>query len=616
VPLKPFLQALDERVLVCDGAMGTMLYGKGVFINRCFESLNLTHPALVRDVHAEYLRAGADVIETNSFGANRMKLRAFGLGDRVAEICHAAARIARDAAGEQAYVAGAIGPLGVRIEPWGKTGADEAREMFREQAQALVEGGVDLLLLETFRDLNEIGAAIDAVKSVCALPIVAQMTTEDTGHSLDGAPPEQFAPALVARGAHVVGVNCSVGPAPMLETIERMREVTDAHLSAQPNAGRPRDIEGRNLYLASPDYMASYARRFIASGVRLVGGCCGTTPEHVRQIGLAVKAMAPGLARHQAPHAQVPLAEQPHVQAPVPRESKSGLARKLARGEFVRAIELVPPRGHDTSATLEAARRLSERGIDVLVVPDGPRTGARLSALSLAALVHQQAGIEVVLQYSCRDRNLLGIQTDLLGAHALGIRNVLGITGDVRLLGDIPDATAVFDVDSIGLTNLINRLNHGLDIGGQAIGPPTAFHTGVMVNPSRDVDVEVRRFEYKAGAGAEFAITRPIFDPAAFERFRARVAHLRVPIVVGIWPFESALNAEFMANEVPGVTVPDVLVERMRRAQTAEDAWREGVVIARELAAALGPMAQGVHVFAPSGRADVALSVLEGLPAS
>jgi homocysteine S-methyltransferase len=614
--LKPFLDALDERVLVGDGAMGTMLYAKGIFINRCFESLNLTQPALVADVHREYLRAGADVVETNTFGANRMKLRSFGLGDQVREINLAGARLAREAvkaSGREAYVAGAIGPLGVRIEPWGKTGVDEAAAMFRDQAQALVDGGVDLFVLETFRDLEEIGAAISAVRSVCDLPIVAQMTTEEDGASLDGAPAEQFAPQLVARGASVVGVNCSVGPAPMLETIERISEVTDVWLSAQPNAGKPRDIEGRNLYLCSPEYMASYARRFIASGVRLVGGCCGTTPEHIRQIALAAKQLAPGLARHAGGSHDARAAAAMHVNArpALPREQKSGLGRKLAEQRFVRAIELVPPRGHAPDAALADAARLVARGVDVVTIPDGPRSGARMSALSLAVLVQQRAGIEVLLQYSCRDRNLLGIQSDLLGAHAMGVRNLLGITGDVRSLGDIPDATAVFDVDSIGLTNVITRLNHGLDVGGQSIGEPTAFHTGVMVNPSRDLDQELRRLEFKVEAGAEFAVTRPVFDVPAFERFLSRVAPMGLPIIVGIWPFESALNAEFMANEVPGVTVPDAFVERMRRAATPADAAAEGIAVAKEIAAAVKGLAAGVQIYAPSGRLDAALGVLD-----
>jgi methionine synthase I (cobalamin-dependent)/5,10-methylenetetrahydrofolate reductase len=591
--------------------MGTMLYARGVFINRCFESLNQTHPALVLEVHGEYLKAGADVIETNTFGANRMKLRGFGLGDQVRDINTAGAALAREAvekSGHDAYVAGAIGPLGVRVEPWGKTGVDEAEAMFRDQAEALRDGGVDLFVLETFRDLNEIGAAIKAVRSVCDLPIVAQMTTEEDGASLDGAPAEQFAPALIALGANVVGVNCSVGPAPMLETVERISEVTDVWLSAQPNAGKPRDIEGRNLYLCTPEYMASYARRFIASGVRLVGGCCGTTPEHIRQIALAAKQLAPGLARHAG---SVTVATLPHAKAPVAREQKSAMARKIASGHFIRAIELMPPRGHSAAPALADASRMAQRGVDVVAVPDGPRAGARMSALSLAVLVRQHAGVEVLLQYSCRDRNLLGIQSDLLGAHAMGLRNLLGITGDVRNLGDIPDATAVFDVDSIGLTNVINRLNHGLDVGGQSIGEPTAFHAGVMVNPSRDLDQELRRIEFKVAAGAEFAVTRPVFDVSAFERFLKRVEPMQLPIVVGIRPFDSALNAEFMANEVPGVTVPDAIVERMRRTATAEAAIAEGVKVAKEIAAAVKGMAAGVQISTPSGRLDSAFDVLD-----
>jgi methionine synthase I (cobalamin-dependent)/5,10-methylenetetrahydrofolate reductase len=613
--VKPFLEALDDRVLVCDGAMGTMLYGKGIFINRCFESLNQSHPDLVVDVHCAYLKAGADVVETNTFGANRMKLRAFGLGDQVREINLAGAVLARKAVDKfkgEAYVAGAIGPLGVRVEPWGKTGVDEAEAMFRDQAQALVDGKVDLFILETFRDLNEIGAAIAAVRSVCDLPIVAQMTTEEDGLSLDGAPPEQFAPELIKRGANVVGINCSVGPAPMLETVERISDIVDVWLSAQPNAGKPRDIEGRNLYLCSPEYMASYARRFIASGVRLVGGCCGTTPEHIRQIALAAKSMGPGLARHAGvADAKGPVASQPNAKSPVELEEKSSLARKLVNGGFVRAIELVPPRGHSSAAALSDASRLADRGVDVVTIPDGLRSGARMSALSMAVLVQQHAAVEALLQYSCRDRNLLGIQSDLLGAHAMGVRNVLGITGDVRNLGDIPDATAVFDVDSIGLTNVINRLNHGLDIGGQSIGEPTAFHAGVMVNPSRDLDQELRRLEFKVEAGAEFAVTRPVFDVAAFERFLRRVEPLGLPIIVGIWPFESALNAEFMANEVPGVTVPDALVERMRRTTSGEAAVAEGVAIAREIVTAVKSLAAGVQISTPSGRLDAALDVLD-----
>jgi methionine synthase I (cobalamin-dependent)/5,10-methylenetetrahydrofolate reductase len=597
-------------VLVCDGAMGTMLYGKGIFINRCFESLNLSQPDLVSGVHRAYLAAGADVLETNTFGASRVKLRGFGLGDQVHDINLAGARLAREVAGDAAYVAGAIGPLGVRIEPWGKTGVEEAREYFREQAAALVEGGVDLLILETFRDWNEAAAAVDAARAVCTLPIVALVTTEEDGNSLDGTPPEQFGPALEARGADVVGVNCSVGPAPMLETIERLSAVCEVPLSAQPNAGKPRDIEGRNIYLCSPEYMASYARRFIASGVRLVGGCCGTTPEHIRQIALAVKQLAPDVATSAGPAAVVTVAT-PNAQSPVPREEKSRLGAALAAGRFVRGVEMTPARGHDTTLAVATARALAADGLDLVMVTDAARGGARVGASALAALIQQHAGLEPLLQYSCRDRNLLGIQSDLLGAYAMGVRNVLGITGDVRRIGDYPDATAVFDVDSIGLTHVLTRLNHGLDIAGQPIGRPTALLTGVMVNPAaRDLDRELRRFEYKVEAGAEFAVTRPIFDVSAFERFLEKTAHCRVPILAGLWVFDSALNAEFMANEVPDVVVPEALVQRMRQTSGLDAALDEGTRIAAELLVAVRPMSSGAIVFGPPEQTERALTVL------
>jgi methionine synthase I (cobalamin-dependent)/5,10-methylenetetrahydrofolate reductase len=614
--MKPFLDAIDERVLVCDGAMGTMLYSKGVFINRCFDALNLTQPEIVSEVHQDYLRAGADVVETNTFGANRIKLRSFGLADKVRDINIAGATLARAAARDRAYVAGAMGPLGIRIEPWGKTGVDEAEAYFREQAAALAETGVDLFVLETFRDLNELGAAITAVRSVCGLPVVAQMTIEEGGNSLDGTPPEQFAPELERRGADVIGVNCSIGPAPMLETLERIAAATHARLSAQPNAGKPRDIEGRNIYLSSPEYMASYARRFISQGVRLVGGCCGTTPEHIRQIKVAVKALAPSASRVAAGQDAAGVRPQSAATvAPVAiirREEKSQLANALARGRFTTIVELHAPKGHLADQAIECARSMKIRGVDVVTIPDG--RGARMSALSLAVLVEQRAGIETVLQYSCRDKNLLGLQSDLLGAHAMGVRNVLLLTGDARSVGDYPDATAVFDVDSIGLTNVVARLNQGLDIGGQAIGKPTAFHIGVRVNPgAENLDAEVRRFEFKVEAGAEFAITKPVFDVAATEQFLKRIEHTRIPIIAGLWPFESVLNAEFMANEVPGVQVPTAVLDRMHRAEHADAAVAEGIAIARDVGCAVRGLVQGFHVAAPSGRIDAAIAVLDGL---
>ncbi len=497
---------------------------------------------------------------------------------------------------------------------------DEAREYFREQAQALVEGGVDLFILETFRDLNEIGAAIDAIKSVSDRPIIAQMTTEEDGNTLDGTPPEKFAPELERRGASIIGVNCAVGPAPMLDTIERMEAVSTLKLSAQPNAGKPRDVEGRNIYLCSPEYMASYARRFMLHNVRIVGGCCGTTPEHIRQIKLAVRAVGAAAVRtadqvtHDA-HARAERRAVARVEgAPIPRDQKSRLAHAMVQGRFVTIVELLPPRGFQTDQVVERARRLRIRGVDAINIPDGQRGGARLSALSLAVLVEQQAGIETLLHYACRDRNLLGIQSDLLGAHAMGIRNLMLITGDPGRVGDYPDATAVFDVDSIGLTNLASRLNHGCDVGGQAIGAPTAFHLGVSVNPAAtNLDQELRRFDYKVEAGAEFVLTRPVFDVGAFEALLPRLASAKLPIVAGIFPFESARNAEFLANEVPGVRVPDGLMARMRGAGTPESAAAEGIAIAREIALQLRGAVQGLQVSTQSGDIEASLAVLDGL---
>jgi len=594
-----------------------MLYAQGVFINRSFDSLNLRDPARVVAVHHAYAQAGADVIETNTFGANRIKLRAFGLVDRLHEINQAGARLAREGAGGTAYVAGAIGPLGLRIEPWGRMGRDEAEQYFREQAQALVDGGVDLFILETFRDLNEIRAAIAAVRSVCALPIVAQMTIEDDGNSLDGAAPEQFAPALQEWGANLVGLNCSIGPAHMLETLERMTASTTVGLSAQPNAGRPRDVEGRTIYLTSPEYMASYARRFAERRVRLVGGCCGTTPDHIAQIKAALTKGGATASTKSRTGGFVESSRGGSLDSPsretLDPSEKSVLSRALANRRWVRLIEVVPPRGHDTKSAIDQALQLRARRVDAVHVPDGA-SGPRLSALSLAALIRQHAGIDVVLQFSSRDKPLIVMQSELLGAHALGIRNVLPVTGDVRPVGDYSDATTVIDVDSIGLVNAMSRLNKGLDVGGQTIGGATAFYIGVTVNPAADdLDEEMRRFEWKVEAGAEYVITRPVFDVKAFERMHRRLESARLPVVLSVRPFENVLDAEYLANEVPGVHVPDELIQRMRRGANAEHAAQEGVRIASEVTRALRDAVQGVNVIPPLSRFDLALALLDAL---
>ena len=611
--MQPFLEAIDTRVLVCDGAMGTMLYAKGVFLNRSYDELNLTQPDLIAEIHEGYVRAGADVVQTNTFGANRIKLGVFGLADKLHAINVQGARIARHAARAQAYVAGSIGPLGIRIEPWGKTGVDEAEQHFREQATALLDGGVDLFILETFRDVNEITAAIRAIKSLCDLPLVAQMTTGEDGNTLDGTPPEHFGPALERAGAPIIGLNCSVGPAPMLETIERLARVTRTKLSAQPNAGRPRDIEGRNIYLCSPEYMASYARRATLHSGRLVGGCCGTTPDHIRQIKVAVRAVAPvaaasaGTANRSGPGVEV-------APPPVTKADKSRLASAIVRGDSVVIVELMPPRGFEYEGVLERGRQLKSRGIHAVNIPDGPRASARMSALALAVLVEQQAGMETVLHYTCRDRNLLGMQSDLLGAHAMGIRNVLVSTGDPIKVSDYPDATAVFDVDSIGLTNALARLNRGLDVGGQPIGHPTAFHIGVVVDPSApNLDEEFRRFEYKVEAGAEYAVTQPVFDLETYDTFSKRVAAFQIPVIASICPFENLRQAEFMANELPGLLVPDRVLDRMRQSTGAGAARAEGVQIATEIAAGLRGRVAGFHITAPGGNLEAILEVVDQL---
>jgi homocysteine S-methyltransferase len=516
-----------------------------------------------------------------------------------------------------------MGPLGIRVEPWGKTGLDEAEGFFREQAQALVDGGVDLFMLETFRDVRELGAAIRAVRSVSGAPIVAQLTTGDDGNTLDGTPPEQFTPQLAGLGAEVIGLNCSVGPAVMLEAIERIAAGTNARLSTQPNAGRPRDVEGRNIYLSSPEYMASYARRFINAGVRLVGGCCGTTPEHIRHIKLAARALTSSTAGSAAVTAAAKATTAARVAKstvtvtspaddvkPVARPDKSRLSCQLARGKFVVSVELAAPHGFATDPIIEQARLLRIRGIDAIAIPDQSNS-ARMSPLALAVLVEQAAGIETILQQSCRDHRLIALQSELLGAHAMGVRNLLLVTGEPLRRSDYDDASSVLEVDSVGLTNAVTRLNHGIDIGGQAIGRPTAFHTGVMANPAAiSLDDEVRRFFYKVDAGAEFAVTQPIYDVADLELFLKRTAGAKVPIIVGIRPFESLRQAEWLANEVPNIRVPDSLVERMRRAELDGRAVDEGIAIAREIAEAVRPLANGLQITPPMGRAALAVDVL------
>jgi methionine synthase / methylenetetrahydrofolate reductase(NADPH) len=608
----------SDHITVFDGAMGTMLYSKGVYINRCYDELNLLNPDLVREVHEEYVRAGAEVIETNTYTATAHKLKQFGLEGNLREINLAATKIAKEAAGEKAYVAGAIGPLGLRIEPYGPTSFDEAKDMFKEQATALLDGGVDLFVLETFSDISEIRQAIRAVRELCDLPIVAQMTILMDGNTSFGTTPELFTSRLDQWGADVIGLNCGVGPAIVLSAIEKMRGFTNKKLAAQPNAGLPRDINGRQFYMCSPEYMAKFAKRLIQAGVKFIGGCCGTTPSHIKLISDTVRAVSPRRfhismeATHPARIEEIT----PVDVKVVPPEERSRWSAKLARGEFVTTVEVLPPKGCDAAKTLDQIKLLKTAGVDCVNIPDGPRAQTRMSAQATAVLVEREIGLESVLHYCCRDRNLLGMMSDLLGAAALDLRNLLLITGDPPKMGPYPDATAVFDIDAIGLTNMVNKLNHGLDLGNNPIGRPTSFCIGVGVNPSAiNLDEEIKRFEYKVEAGAEFAITQPVFDAEQLRSFLKRIEHVRIPIVAGIWPLVSYRNAEFLHNEVPGVVVTPSIMERMRlAAEKGKEAARdEGLQIARELLLEVRDMIQGVQVSAPFGNVRYALEVFNVL---
>ena len=603
-----------DQVVIFDGAMGTMLYARGVFINQCYDELVLKSPDLVREIHGLYVKAGAEVIETNTFGANRLKLAQYGLESQTEAINQRAAEIAREAAGDERLVAGAVGPLGIRIEPFGPTSREDAQALFQQQMTALKAGGADCFVLETFSDLAELEQAILAARSVDAgMPIIAQATVGPDLTTSFGASPEDIARELDRLDVDVIGLNCSVGPQTILEAIERMVVVTSRKLSAQPNAGMPRDVGGRSMYMASPEYMGTYARHLIQAGAKIVGGCCGTTPEHIKAMVEGARPLSPrsmGALRVDTVTMAAVKAANPGVD-PVPLVERSRFGAKIAKGQFVTSVEIVPPRGIETARLERDAAALAKAGVDAINVPDGPRAQSRMGAIA-CSLIIERNGIEAVTHYCCRDRNLLGMLSDLLGASALGLRNLLLITGDPPKMGPYPDATAVFDIDAIGLTNLATKLNRGLDPGGNPIGTPTRFVVGVGVNPAAlDAAHELRRYHWKVEAGAEYAITQPVFDPDQLETFIRSIDDVRIPIVAGIWPLVSARNAEFLANEVPGVTVPAQVLERMRNAseKSKEHGVAEGIAIAREMLARVRGSVQGVQVSAPFGRIELALDV-------
>ena len=612
-----FADIFGTRPVLADGAMGTVLYARGVFINRCYDELNLSDPGLILAVHEEYLQAGAEILETNTFGANRFRLARHGLAGKVAEINAAGVRLAREAvahikekqAGE-AWVAGSVGPLGVRLEPLGKTGLDEARAAFVEQIRALVAAGVDMLIVETMPALNEAREALLAAEEAApGLPVLVMVTVDDEGNCLDGSSPEQAAALLTEWGAHALGVNCSTGPSTVLTALEAMRAATTLPVAAMPNAGMPRAVEGRNIYLCTPEYMAGFARKAIAAGAQIVGGCCGTTPNHIRAMRSAMRAIDAQARKAQGGTQAALSTETP----PAPLSQRSRIGALVAEGAFVSLVEIVPPRGINCVQEIEAAQVLAQLGVHAINVPDSPRASARMSAQSLCIQIQQHTGVETILHYTCRDRNILSIQSDLLGASSIGLHNILCLTGDPPKLGNYPDATAVFDVDAIGLVNIVQRLNHGLDIGNNSIGASTNFTIGVAANPGvPDIEHELRRFQYKVEAGAEYVITQPVFDLRLLEDFLKRIRGMRIPVIAGIWPLTSLRNAEFMKNDLR-VSMPEEIMLRMAQADTPDAARREGIKIAREMLEAVRPMVEGVQVSAPFGRYTTAAEVISSV---
>lgn len=603
---------LNKGIVVGDGAMGTMLYDKGIFLNSCFDELNLSKADLIKNIHKAYVEAGADFIETNTFGANEIKLARFGLAEKTQQINTSAAEIARQCAGNSTLVAGSIGPLSSKTVVYTDQSRELAHKAFKNQALALAKAGVDFFILETFSSSEELLIAIEAVRGITELPLIAQMTVNQDNLTTYGEPIESAIVKIAAQDVIAVGLNCSVGPADMLNSLELISKLTDKPISVQPNAGLPRQVENRTLYMCTPEYMAEYAKKFFEKGAKIIGGCCGTTPEHISQIARAVKPLGKAHSFKRIVSATEGKSYPASDMVQLPLEQKSKIGAKLARGEKITTIEITPPMGIDMSSIIEKARLCEEMGIDAINIPDGPRASSRLSPVITAALIQQQSKIETIVHFCCRDRNLIAMQSDMLGASAIGLKNMLIITGDPPKLGQYPNATGVFDADSIALTSVLKGLNCGLDIGGSRFSPGVCITIGVGANPAAtDLSHEIDRFKQKVQAGAEYAITQPVFDIKMMMNFLEKIEPFKIPIVAGIWPFTSFKNAEFMANEVPGVVVPDELLQRMSQAKTKQQGIATGIEIAREMIAEITDHVQGFAVSAPFGNVRIALSALE-----
>ena len=609
--MQDILSKMAEAPVVFDGAMGTMIYSSGVFINACYDQLNLSNSALISRIHRQYVAAGAEVIETNTFGADTIRLRQHGLAEQCAEINRAAVRTARREAGDDVYVAGSVGPCTNPNQLITDAQARlEVQAAYQEQISALAGEGVDMILLETFSSLSELKLAAEVARTT-GLPVIASFAVDDDGRTASGTSADVMADDLASDdNVDVIGLNCGTGPAGLYEPLRAVLARTSKPVIAMPNAGLPKTISGRTLYLANPEYFTEYCKRFIELGVRGIGGCCGTTPDHIRQAARAVKSL-PGVKKHVA----VKPLERPRPEvAVVPAYEKCRFARKLIDGEKVTTVEMLPPRAGSFDALLAKCRKCAAAGVDAINIPDGPRASARVSPMITALTIQREAEVEPILHYCCRDRNLIGMQADILGAYAAGLRNLLVVTGDPPKLGNYPDATGVFDVDSIGLVQVIRNLNHGLDAGGNPIDPPTGIFIGVGANPvAVEPERELQRYAAKIEAGAEYAITQPVFDADALFRFldsAADAADRAIPIVAGIWPLLSFKNAEFMNNEVPGIVVPDAILDRMSACRTKEDARQAGIDIAREIRDSVAERVAGFQVSAPLGLVDIALKVL------
>ena len=610
------MDRLAQGPLLADGAMGTLLYQRGVGFDRCFDELNLSRPTLIESVHREYLTAGAELIETNTFGANAVRLASHGLEEKVRELARQGvklARAAREIVGMNAFVAGSVGPLGKPLEPFGQITVRDAEAYFQAAAEGLLEGGCDCFILETFQDLAEMLAALRAVRRVTLeVPVIAQMTYGNDGKTVYGHTPTLAVKALRQAGASVVGINCGVGPQATLEVLEEIMQAADGMpVSAMPNAGLPQMIEGRFLYLASPEYYAEFAARAVDLGVKIVGGCCGTTPAHIRAMRERLASRLP--AEKLAPGAEVRVLEQPPAPVAPPAEAEEPTLLRKLREKFVVSVEVDPPRGINTQKVMEAARMMAGRGVDCINIADSPLARIRMGAMALAFQFHQHfPSVEVILHYTTRDRNLMGLQSDLLGAHALGLRNILCLTGDPPSLGDYPNATAVFDTDAPGLMRIVHRMNRGTDLAGTSIGAATRFAVGCGVNPTaEDLDAEFEYVKRKLDAGPQFVMTQPVYELDGWERFVERLAGLtRIPILIGILPLQSFRHAEFLHNEVPGIHVPDWIRTRMRDA--GNEGQKVGVDLARHLLAQCKDQANGVYLMPSFGRFENCLDVLEG----